>query len=275
MLQSERIVIFDLDGTIYQNTAFHTDYIHTLVADTEFAHWEQDLIGLADEIFAGGKLHMNHFYRMGTLRAHSCAELAAGLEQRLCHRLTYEQALEKKDILYLGDAWAVLDLLGTALGCLDKKRSDEIYHRIRHHMWGRTCVSRLPAASGGWRTRKNFYSWALRVLGPAALWRPSGQREGPDIQKKKRRTAFVLRFCQVFGFSRKKAPISSSKASSTFPKKGLGTALISVCRDASTKKARSDSCASVESARRVKETTAKSCFFASRTSLITASDSPL
>lgn len=134
MLQSERIVIFDLDGTIYQNTVFHTDYIHTLVTGTEFAHWERDLIGLADDIFAGGKLHMNRFYRMGTLRAHSCAELAAGLEQQLCQWLTYEQALERKDVLYLGDAWAVMDLLGTALGCLDKKRSDEIYHRIRHHM---------------------------------------------------------------------------------------------------------------------------------------------
>jgi len=134
MLESERSVIFDLDGTIYQNTVFHTDYIHALVANTPFTDWEQDLISLADDVFAGRLLHMNRFYRPGALHAHSCAELIDGLAGQLCPPISYEEAMGKDDLLYLGDAWSVMDLLGLGLGCLDKKRSDELYRQIRRQM---------------------------------------------------------------------------------------------------------------------------------------------
>ena len=44
-----RIVIFDLDGTIYQNSVFHRGYLRTLVAGTWAEPLEADLVRLADE----------------------------------------------------------------------------------------------------------------------------------------------------------------------------------------------------------------------------------
>ena len=42
-----RIVIFDLDGTIYQNSVFHRGYLRTLVAGT-WAGWQrQSLPGVS------------------------------------------------------------------------------------------------------------------------------------------------------------------------------------------------------------------------------------
>lgn len=38
-----RIVIFDLDGTIYQNSVFHRGYLRTLVAGTWAEPLEADL----------------------------------------------------------------------------------------------------------------------------------------------------------------------------------------------------------------------------------------
>lgn len=48
-----RIVIFDLDGTIYQNSVFHRGYLRTLVAGTWAEPLEADLVRLAEAIFAG------------------------------------------------------------------------------------------------------------------------------------------------------------------------------------------------------------------------------
>lgn len=38
-----RIVIFDLDGTIYQNSVFHRGYLRTLVAGTWAERWRRTL----------------------------------------------------------------------------------------------------------------------------------------------------------------------------------------------------------------------------------------
>ena len=46
MHRAVNTVIFDLDGTVYQDTTFHRDYIRFLVADAPFAQWQDDLISL-------------------------------------------------------------------------------------------------------------------------------------------------------------------------------------------------------------------------------------
>ena len=45
-----RIVIFDLDGTIYQNSVFHRGYLRTLVAGTWAEPLEADLVRLTEAI---------------------------------------------------------------------------------------------------------------------------------------------------------------------------------------------------------------------------------
>ena len=75
--------------------------------------------------------------------------------------------------------------------------------------------------------------------------------------------------------STKNLAISSSKIRMICPKNGFGRLPASVCFAPSTTKTRSESCASVESLRRVKEMIFCPCCFACRTSFKTGSVSPL
>ena len=122
-----RIVIFDLDGTIYQNSVFHRGYLRTLVAGTWAEPLEADLVRLTEAIFAGRELDMNRFYRRGRAEAATVPELVQALRKRVLPGMTYAEALHADDVVYLGDAWAVLAYLGDALGCLDGDRANEVY----------------------------------------------------------------------------------------------------------------------------------------------------
>lgn len=62
MRQEIDTIIFDLDGTIYQNTEFHRDYLRFLVDGTGLEAWADSLIAFADAVFAGERLVMNAFY---------------------------------------------------------------------------------------------------------------------------------------------------------------------------------------------------------------------
>ena len=129
-----RIVIFDLDGTIYQNSVFHRGYLRTLVAGTWAEPLEADLVRLAEAIFAGRELDMNRFYRRGRAEAATVPELVQALRKRVLPGMTYAEALKADDVVYLGDAWAVLAYLGDALGCLDGDRANEVYRLTRLQM---------------------------------------------------------------------------------------------------------------------------------------------
>ena len=129
-----RIVIFDLDGTIYQNSVFHLGYLRTLVAGTWAEPLEADLVRLAEAIFAGRELDMNRFYRRGRAEAATVPELVQALRKRVLPGMTYAEALQADDVVYLGDAWAVLAYLGDALGCLDGDRANEVYRLTRLQM---------------------------------------------------------------------------------------------------------------------------------------------
>ena len=129
-----RIVIFDLDGTIYQNSVFHRGYLRTLVAGTWAEPLEADLVRLAEAIFAGRELDMNRFYRRGRAEAATVPELVQALRKRVLPNMTYAEALKADDVVYLGDAWAVLAYLGDALGCLDGDRANEVYRLTRLQM---------------------------------------------------------------------------------------------------------------------------------------------
>ena len=83
-----RIVIFDLDGTIYQNSVFHRGYLRTLVAGTWAEPLEADLVRLAEAIFAGRELDMNRFYRRGRAEAATVPELVQALRKRVLPNMT-------------------------------------------------------------------------------------------------------------------------------------------------------------------------------------------
>ena len=99
-------VVFDLDGTVYQNTVFHRDYLHFLVEGTRYEGWHTQLVEFAEQVYAGRRLQMNCFYSLKRLACQTPEAFFCALDQCLCPPLADLEALLRQDILYLGDAWA-------------------------------------------------------------------------------------------------------------------------------------------------------------------------
>lgn len=134
MDQNLKTVIFDLDGTIYQNVSFHRTYLRYLLEGTPWAKWETAFVDFVDDVFAGNKLAMNHYYQIVQVQVATPREFFAVLEQCICPSISYEQALIRSDLIYLGDAWAVVTFIGEMLGLIGDRRGDYIYRRVRSHM---------------------------------------------------------------------------------------------------------------------------------------------
>lgn len=137
-----KTVVFDLDGTLYQNDTFHRDYIHFLLEGSGREDWEDTLIDYIDGVYAGCNLVMNACYCNDTIEADTPEAFFAVLEQRRLEELPLKQS----NSIYLGDGWAVVSLIGKALGLLDKERSDNIYHKTRDKM-------STDGVQGNWRLR--------------------------------------------------------------------------------------------------------------------------
>ncbi len=134
MIQNIKTVVFDLDGTIYQNLEFYKDYLHFLTQDTKYSDWEGELVQFTRRVFDGEILEMNRFYRVAPLAPRTAGELFTKLGEQLCETLAYSQALERQDIIYLGDAWALVTFIGKSLGLLEGGRADSVYRRTRTQM---------------------------------------------------------------------------------------------------------------------------------------------
>ena len=133
MLQIQT-VIFDLDGTVYQNMSFHHSYLRALTAGTWAEKWQEELCTLVETILRGERLEMNRFYLRGEVQADTPDALAEALQKRVCPDMTYEQAIGREDVVYLGDAWALLAFLGDGMGLLKGSRADEVYRSTRVEM---------------------------------------------------------------------------------------------------------------------------------------------
>jgi FMN phosphatase YigB (HAD superfamily) len=134
-----KTILFDLDGTVYQNDSFHRDYLSLLVKDTPYAPWEHQLINMADAILSGTFIPMNQFYRTGAGPVNTMDDVAASLQAGaldLSFREAYKGPLP--DIVYLGDAWAVVTLLAQTLR-ISREVQDKTFQEVRGQMF-RTLV---------------------------------------------------------------------------------------------------------------------------------------
>lgn len=127
-------VIFDLDGTVYQNLTFHADYLHFLLEGTPFAALETPLLDYINRVFCGERLVMNSYYTAVPLDTSSLDAYLTSLEAAHRPDMTYDLALDNPSIVYLGDAWAVLALIGRTLGILDEATSERVYRATRAKM---------------------------------------------------------------------------------------------------------------------------------------------
>lgn len=133
-MENIKTVVFDLDGTIYQNNDFHHDYIRFLLEDSEKRSWEHVLVSYVEGVYCGRNLIMNRFYRSKILSANTPEAYFSLLEQALLSESQGEAVSGYEDCIYLGDAWAVVTLIGKTLGLLEGDRADAIYHRTRNKM---------------------------------------------------------------------------------------------------------------------------------------------
>ena len=89
-----KTIVFDLDGTIYQNNRFHSDYIRFLLEGTGREDWEEALVHYIEGVYEGRYLAMNRFYENRRIQAASPAEtlglLEGGRENRI-YQLTREK----------------------------------------------------------------------------------------------------------------------------------------------------------------------------------------
>ena len=130
-----KTVVFDLDGTIYQNNSFHGDYIRFLLEGTGREDWETALTAYVDDVYRGRHLVMNSFYVSRPLEASSPDEFFRRLAKSRAEGVSFDYALEHGDeYVYLGDAWALVSLIGKTLGLLEGGRENQVYRLTRDKM---------------------------------------------------------------------------------------------------------------------------------------------
>jgi len=132
-MKNIKTVVFDLDGTIYQNLSFHPDYIHFLLEGSGKEEWKDALVEYVEKIYKGQRLKFNSFYCIKPLEYISLEEYFEKLETAVLD-ISFEEAFERKDVMYLGDAWAVLIIIGATMGLLDNGRNDIVFKKTREKM---------------------------------------------------------------------------------------------------------------------------------------------
>ena len=133
-MENIKTIVFDLDGTIYQNNDFHRDYIRFLLDGSEKRDWEDSLVSYIDGIYCGRHLSMNTSYCSEIIAADTPEAYFSLLEKAALPQRGFERTAESENSIYLGDAWAVVTLIGKTLGLLEGNRSDIVYQKTREKM---------------------------------------------------------------------------------------------------------------------------------------------
>jgi FMN phosphatase YigB (HAD superfamily) len=135
MFDHIKTILFDLDGTVYQNDYFHRIYLSVLIQNTRFASWERELISLADTVLRGGLIPMNQFYQAGAGAVNCMEDVVDALRAGELRELTCEEAYKGPlpDIYYLGDAWALVSLIAQTLR-ISKEGQDGAFQAVRGRM---------------------------------------------------------------------------------------------------------------------------------------------
>lgn len=147
----ERItVIFDFDGTLYQDTAFIRPYIAYLCEGTPFAQQVDAIEGFARDVLDGLRIPFNAFYRPADLSVFSSRNRIApadvaraldGLNAVYRPDARYGDALADRGLEYLGDAWALMRLIAHALDLDDPDRTERAFRLTRAEMGKRELAS--------------------------------------------------------------------------------------------------------------------------------------
>lgn len=132
----ERIkaIVFDLDGTLYQDFSFLKPYIRFMVEGTDKEPWENRLVAYVEEALCGKRLKMNAFYRCAAIQADDPEQFFDLAERAILPGAEAADNTGSNEAIYLGDAWAVLTFVGYFLGLFGTERCQETYRRTRRVM---------------------------------------------------------------------------------------------------------------------------------------------
>ncbi|KIL43077.1 HAD family hydrolase [Jeotgalibacillus campisalis] len=123
-----KVIIFDLDGTMYQQETFHRLY---LAYALEGSMWEKEydrlLLGM-EEIFSNQALFkMGHYYTNVDQEYETVEEVLD---------FTGSETLsDEESFIYGGDAWSLLNILTARLG-IDENKRRSAFIRVRKQMLG-------------------------------------------------------------------------------------------------------------------------------------------
>lgn len=135
-LREVRVVLFDLDGTLYQDHDFHRDYLRYLLKGTAYAGFCEEAVRLADEIMDHSAVPMNRFYRVRPVNhAEGWQELAADLRRCMIEEMPFEACYRNGlgDLQFLADPWEVATMIAAALGVLEQN-GEKAFLRVRREM---------------------------------------------------------------------------------------------------------------------------------------------
>lgn len=108
-------ILFDLDGTLYQDHTFYNEYFKILEQESKLPVSAQECIQFIEEVIAGKHVKMNTYYDVRNVHVNSMEELKSLLPslQLTCdvRSLSLEEA---KQYIYMGDLWSLIFLLANA-----------------------------------------------------------------------------------------------------------------------------------------------------------------
>ena len=131
MFDNIKTIVFDLDGTLYQDFQYHRVFLDILLEGTDKKAWQDDLITFVDEVMDGQHLDMNAFYRSLPMEIETLPEYLEALKKQIISNLDYQTALKTNDVLYMGDIWSVITLIGATLGIFKTKVPNDVYFATR------------------------------------------------------------------------------------------------------------------------------------------------
>jgi len=102
--------------------------------ETDKQSWESKLVEFVEEVMQGKQLSMNSFYSEATIVAENPDEYFVALKNSILPNMSYEESFITNDIIYLGDVWSVLLLIGETLGILKYKNRNDIFVLTRADM---------------------------------------------------------------------------------------------------------------------------------------------
>ncbi|MBU5419081.1 HAD family hydrolase [Acetanaerobacterium sp. MSJ-12] len=136
-LEDCKVVILDMDGTLYQDEGFIARNVAYLAEGTRWQGREDDITAKCFELIRGQlPLKLGHFYETdANLHCETVEELFAvtPVENRRSDGFEERFFDHNKHFTYMGDAWSVTFFIGERMG-IPRTRGTECFLKVREEM---------------------------------------------------------------------------------------------------------------------------------------------